>query len=267
MIGLVLLCKQVLESLSLYEISSPDVGYMRNARTRFLLFRRPHNLLWGRLKEETKVTDSAYQPFRLQNQYCDEETGLHYNFFRYYEPDAGRFVNQDPIGLYGGENFYLFAAASTNWVDVLGLHTEIIIWEPVGYGASSFGHVSSNVNGVNYSWGPNGWDTNKSAKEYAAKQNFRSGVGLVLDLTEEQEKKLVACYNRKRSNYNFLINNCGDPHEECLQEALGKRITFSMRPVSIGNELNRSKYFKKKILYPGPKRYFWQTNPLSSFQL
>ncbi|WP_141762683.1 RHS domain-containing protein, partial [Neisseria sp. HMSC078C12] len=51
---------------------------------------------WGRLKEETKVTNSAYQPFRLQNQYADRETGLHYNFFRYYEPDAGRFVNQDP---------------------------------------------------------------------------------------------------------------------------------------------------------------------------
>ena len=43
---------------------------------------------WGRLKEETKVTDRAYQPFRLQNQYADHETGLHYNFFRYYEPDA-----------------------------------------------------------------------------------------------------------------------------------------------------------------------------------
>ena len=43
---------------------------------------------WGRLKEETKVTDSAYQPFRLQNQYADRETGLYYNFFRYYEPDA-----------------------------------------------------------------------------------------------------------------------------------------------------------------------------------
>ena len=57
---------------------------------------------WGRLKEETRVTDSAYQPFRLQNQYADHETGLHYNFFRYYEPDAGRFVSQDPIRLVGG---------------------------------------------------------------------------------------------------------------------------------------------------------------------
>ena len=76
---------------------------------------------WGRLKEETKVTDSAYQPFRLQNQYADRETGLHYNFFRYYEPDAGRFVNQDPIGLYGGENLYWFAPNVQIWVDFLGL--------------------------------------------------------------------------------------------------------------------------------------------------
>ena len=76
---------------------------------------------WGRLKEETKVTDSAYQPFRLQNQYCDRETGLHYNFFRYYEPDAGRFINQDPIRLWGGDNFYWFAPNSSAWIDVLGL--------------------------------------------------------------------------------------------------------------------------------------------------
>ena len=76
---------------------------------------------WGRLKEETKVTDSAYHPFRLQNQYADRETGLHYNFFRYYEPDAGRFVNQDPIGLMGGENFYQFAPNIQEWLDPLGL--------------------------------------------------------------------------------------------------------------------------------------------------
>nr|WP_265511171.1 RHS repeat-associated core domain-containing protein [Neisseria sp. RH3002v2g] len=76
---------------------------------------------WGCLKEETKVTYNAYQPFRLQNQYCDEETGLHYNFFRYYEPDAGRFVNQDRIGLLGGENLYRFAKNTQVWVDLLGL--------------------------------------------------------------------------------------------------------------------------------------------------
>ena len=76
---------------------------------------------WGRLKEETKVTDSAYQPFRLQNQYADRETGLHYNFYRHYEPNLGRFINQDPIGLLGGSNLYLFAPNAQKWIDFLGL--------------------------------------------------------------------------------------------------------------------------------------------------
>ena len=41
------------------------------------------------------------QHLRFQGQYFDVETGLHYNRFRYYDPDVGRFVSQDPIGLVG----------------------------------------------------------------------------------------------------------------------------------------------------------------------
>ncbi|WP_218965849.1 RHS repeat-associated core domain-containing protein [Snodgrassella alvi] len=33
-------------------------------------------------------------------------TGLHYNTFRYYDPDIGRFTQPDPIGLLGGFNLY-----------------------------------------------------------------------------------------------------------------------------------------------------------------
>ena len=91
------------------------------------------NLVWfgnytGRdcLKVETKVTDAAYQSFRLQNQYADRETGLHYNFFRYYEPEVGRFVNQDPIGLWGGENLYWFGPNAQVWVDFLDLAKNIL---------------------------------------------------------------------------------------------------------------------------------------------
>ena len=77
--------------------------------------------VWGKLVKETNITGSAHQPFRLQNQYFDRETGLHYNFFRYYDPDIGRFVNQDPIGLDGGENLYGFAPNAAVWSDPLGL--------------------------------------------------------------------------------------------------------------------------------------------------
>ncbi|WP_260604685.1 RHS repeat domain-containing protein [Streptococcus mitis] len=34
---------------------------------------------------------------------------LHYNFFRYYEPVCGRFINQNPIMLLGRDNLYAFA--------------------------------------------------------------------------------------------------------------------------------------------------------------
>ena len=71
---------------------------------------------WGRLKKNERVYKDAHQPFRLQNQYFDEETGLHYNLMRYYEPEAGRFVNQDPIGLLGGDNLYWFAPNTSKWL-------------------------------------------------------------------------------------------------------------------------------------------------------
>ena len=50
--------------------------------------------------------------------HCDP--GVHYNFFSYYDPDAGRFVNQEPIGVEGGFNFYRFAPNAQEWVDVWG---------------------------------------------------------------------------------------------------------------------------------------------------
>ncbi len=62
-----------------------------------------------------------YQPLRFQGQYFDNETGLHYNRFRYYDPDVGRYVSQDPIGLLGGINNYQYGPNPTGWIDPLGL--------------------------------------------------------------------------------------------------------------------------------------------------
>ena len=80
---------------------------------------------WGRLKKDERVYKDAHQPFRLQNQYYDEETGLHYNLMRYYEPEAGQFVNQDPIGLLGGINLYQFSPNVQTWIDPLGLNAKL----------------------------------------------------------------------------------------------------------------------------------------------
>ncbi|KMN08045.1 RHS repeat domain-containing protein [Pseudomonas helleri] len=79
---------------------------------------------WGLAKE--KRTDSAIRenirnPLRFQGQYFDSETGLHYNRYRYYDPQVGRFISKDPIGFVGGLNDYAYAPNPVGWVDTLGL--------------------------------------------------------------------------------------------------------------------------------------------------
>ncbi|BDR55742.1 RHS repeat-associated core domain-containing protein [Xylocopilactobacillus apis] len=53
--------------------------------------------------------------------YRDDESGLHYNRFRYYDPDTGQYISPDPIGLLGGINPYGYAHNPLTWVDPLGL--------------------------------------------------------------------------------------------------------------------------------------------------
>ena len=58
---------------------------------------------------------------RFMGQYEDAETGLHYNHFRYYDPDTGRFLSPDPIGLHGGLNRFRYVDDPNTMIDPLGL--------------------------------------------------------------------------------------------------------------------------------------------------
>ena len=60
------------------------------------------------------------QNLRFQGQYLDRETGLHYNTFRYYDPDMGRFICPDPIGLQGGLNLGSYSPNPLSWIDPWG---------------------------------------------------------------------------------------------------------------------------------------------------
>ena len=71
--------------------------------------------------DSPQAEDERQQNLRFQGQYLDRETGLHYNTFRYFDADIGRFICPDPIGLQGGINLGSYAPNPTEWADPSGL--------------------------------------------------------------------------------------------------------------------------------------------------
>ena len=76
--------------------------------------------LYPRVEQAFEWQHAHQQNLRYQGQYLDRDTGLHYNTFRYYDADMGRFVCQDPIGLAGGMNLYQYAPNALDWIDPWG---------------------------------------------------------------------------------------------------------------------------------------------------
>ena len=129
---------------------------------------------WGRLKKDERVYKNAHQPFRLQNQYFDEETGLHYNLMRYYEPEAGRFVNQDPIGLLGGSNLYRFAPNAQGWTDPSGFIAMALVFLPeIGAALTALGQAALTAIGIGAVLSLSG-DTSKEKSQ--AKAQVKAGA-------------------------------------------------------------------------------------------
>ncbi|KOS58307.1 RHS repeat-associated core domain-containing protein [Taylorella equigenitalis] len=77
---------------------------------------------WGDTVISAPVSDDGViNNHRFQGQYFDAESELHYNTFRYYDPEIGRYISLDPIGLLGGLNNYQYAPNPVEWVDPWGL--------------------------------------------------------------------------------------------------------------------------------------------------
>jgi RHS repeat-associated protein len=174
---------------------------------------------------------------RFPGQYFDQETQAHYNYFRdHYFPELGRYGQSDPIGLAGGINTYGYAEGSPlNFSDRTGLETGVTIWQPVGFGRSSFGHVSTDINGTTYSFGPGGM-SDMPTSSYREANAFRDGMEVKLNLKPQQEKALKACLSWSRDDYSSISNNCGNPVQRCLK-VLGIDTGNKILPVSLGNKL------------------------------
>ncbi len=87
-------------------------------------WRKQPTSLWGLPllnRWERKQSEPINPNLLFAGQYLDDESGLAYNRFRYYDPESGNYLTSDPIGLQGGETPYGYVHNPMGWVDPFGL--------------------------------------------------------------------------------------------------------------------------------------------------
>ncbi|MEU2787600.1 RHS repeat-associated core domain-containing protein [Streptomyces sp. NPDC007100] len=104
-------------------------------------------------------------PLGRPGQYHDDESGLEYNCFRYYDPSTGRYISSDPLGLDGGPNPHSYVPNPLFWIDPLGLAKR----QPVGWGGSYYDLRPSN-------W-TDGSDTNRYERNHVPAKATYKGIG------------------------------------------------------------------------------------------
>ncbi len=160
--------------------------------------------------------------------------------YRAYDPQLGRWLSEDPIMEAGGLNLYGYVSNNPiNLWDPLGLLTEIITFDPVGKGKSSFGHTAINLNGMIYSFGEKGWFVELTST-YMVRNSFRNATGQELNLTTEQEQQLEQAIKNdmaKNPVWDMPHSTCSTKARDMLEEATGE--VFAIRKFPLPKWLQR----------------------------
>lgn len=152
---------------------------------------------WGQV---TSGAGQATTKIRFQGQFADDETGLHYNRYRYYDPEIGRFITPDPSGVIPDPNLYRYATNPVAWTDPLGLeHRATATFtpqggQPVAMGGGKTYRSKYNAESDNYSRQYNK-DNNLHPMGNFAKTD---GNGVLVHRTSDTEAQILRDLDKMR---------------------------------------------------------------------
>ncbi|MGV9242762.1 DUF6531 domain-containing protein [Streptomyces sp. NPDC003710] len=169
--------------------------------------------LWGR-REPGPDGGRPACPLGRPGQYHDEETGLDYNLFRYYDPATGRYLTSDPLGLNAGPNPHSYVPNPLFWIDPLGLMAKK---QPSGWGGWYNKLLPAN-------WTDGSDNTRYEVNHIPAKATYLN-LGLARDLKESTGPAIRMEYDDHRD---FISTGSGKASEKwrAKQQSLIKQGKF-----------------------------------------
>ncbi|WP_431768983.1 RHS repeat-associated core domain-containing protein [Xenorhabdus nematophila] len=161
------------------------------------VWRQPPQSLYG-MRLKAAGENAQFDPEQLYaGQWLDQESGLVYNRFRYFSPEASVYLTPDPIKLLGGENLYSYVQNPTGWIDPLGLACN----NPHGYKAGDVDMHGNLSPGVNRAPG----HSNTKADNLVQSHH---------PIQDHWAKKRIKDYKRNSAPATLLHSTSGMPHAQ-----------------------------------------------------